>query len=106
MFRAGDIVLQIFCWRPPIKRKQSDSWEPLLIKDFILGKIEIDCSCPYTMIDLFLNMQLLAVSGCRITRVFDLIRTSELDVFGVMCILKIRFLLNMGTEISLLCYVT
>ena len=32
-----------FCWRPPIKRKQSDSWEPLLIKDLILGKIEIDC---------------------------------------------------------------
>lgn len=58
------------------------------------------------MIDLFLNMQLLAVSGCRITRVFDLIRKSELDVFGVMCILKIRFLLNMGTEIPLLCYAT
>ena len=42
---------------------------------------------PYTMIDLFLIVQLLAGSGCGIRRVFDLIRKEEHDVPGTCTVL-------------------
>ena len=63
---------------------------------------------PYTMIDLFLILQLLAGSGCGIRRVFDLIRKEEHDVPETCTVLfKDAFPLEYGNIISIamLCYI-